>query len=288
MSILKSLASMTQPAEDKRSAKFSIYDIVEAGKGPVNLKGLSLQYFPESINVDRGVDYAAKHPIGGSHPLYQWIHGSERVLSIDTVFTAEVDLWKPDTSNPFSTVEEIGNKISSFIKNPISSAIASIRPQNYGDNHVDVARGVSWLMSKTYPTYTGSNSVKPPPKLALYMPNSGIQTYINGLPIDDTFYCIMTRCNARYTSFFRSGAPRIAEVSLSFAEIVQVGSQWGFVSRDTFIYNDGAENPKGLPKPKYGYKNLPSNYVPAPSIASADVNNSIPLAEQGNLGKFLP
>lgn len=269
---------MTQPAEDKRSAKFSIYDIVEAGKGPVNLKGLSLQYFPESINVDRGVDYAAKHPIGGSHPLYQWIHGSERVLSIDTVFTAEVDLWKEDPSilNPINTIEAIGNKISSFVKNPISSAIASIRPQDYGDNHVDVANGVSWLMSKTYPTYTGSNSVKPPPKLALYMPNSGIQTYINGLPIDDTFYCIMTRCNARYTSFFRSGAPRIAEVSLSFAEIVQVGSKWGFVSRDTFIYNDAIENPKGLPAPKYGYKKAAPDHGPTPKLTGAGSNNLIP------------
>jgi len=280
MSIIKSLASMVQPAEDKRSAGLSIYDVLDAGSA-IKLQGLSLQYFPESISMDRAVDYATKHPIGGSHPLYQWIHGSERTLSFDAIFTAEVDAWKNQDTSIVSTVEDIGNKIGSFLKNPLTSALSLGRSDDHGPTHVDVASAVSWLMSKTYPLYEKKMSVKPPPKLAIYMPNSGIQTYINGLPIDDTFYCLMTRCSPKYVSFFRSGAPRVVEIGLSFVEIVQVGNKWGFVSRDTFIYNNkvaedyNKTNGKSIKPPKFGYNKQPSTDAPEPKISSSGNNASI-------------
>lgn len=282
MSILKSLSSMVQPTEDTKSAEFSIFDVIEAGDASQNLNGFSLQYYPESISMDRGVEYAAKHPIGGSHPLYQWIHGAERVLSFDTVFTAEVDLWKNSEATPVSTVEDIGNKIGSFLKNPLTSALSVGRSNDNGKTTVDVASAVAWLMSKTYPLYDKNKSVKPPPKLALYIPNSGIQTYINGIPIDDTFYCLMTRCSPKYVSFFRSGAPRIVEVGLSFVETVQVGNKWGFVSRDTFVYTSGKNerNTSGIKVPKIGYKKV-ANYAVIPKVSSGGDN----LVDQKNVSK---
>lgn len=272
---------MTKPNEDTKIAQFSIYDYIEAGADPALsfYAGLALQYYPESISVGRGVDYATKKPIGGSHPLYQWVHGSERTLSVDSIFTAEVDLWKGGAPDAISDVEKLATSVSNFLKNPITAAINATRGSqtvDYGQNHVDVASAVAWLQSKTYPLYDKSKiSVKPPPKLALYLPNSGIQTFIEGLPLDDTFFCVMTRCDVRYTAFFRSGAPRIAEVSLTFDEIVQVGQKWGFVSRDSFVYNKDVAKRTGKTEPKYGYSVAPNENPNVPSISQPSSTNSL-------------
>src|SRR6185312_15890547 len=218
MSLVKSLAQMTQASEDQNIAMCTIANFVEPGSAPANAfdKGLATQYFPESIKLSRSTDYATKKPIGGSHPIYQWIHGGERSLSFDVVFTAEVDEWKnQQDTGLLASVESVGQAVGNYIKNPLTAAVSALRgKQDYGPNHVDVAAGVAWLMSKTYPSYSRTGRASPPPKLELYLPNSGITTYVKGVALADTFFCIMTRCSVNYSSFFRSGAPRIAEVSM--------------------------------------------------------------------------
>ena len=245
MSLIKSLSQMTKPSEDQNIAEFAIYDVVPAGTLGAGLaNGLKLQYYPESISIDRATEYAKKHPIGGSHVLYQWIHGSERTLSIDAVFTAETDDWQINTPSPLSSVEQIANAVGNFAKNPISAGINILRGggQPPNKNHVDVPSACLWLQSKTYPLYgSKSKSVQPPPKLALHMPNSAIKTFIGHQVLQDIFYCVMTRCSIKLTSFFKSGAPRIAEISLSFEEIIQIGNNWSYVSRDSFVYNQGSQ-----------------------------------------------
>lgn len=246
MSAASSLAQMMKPAEDQNIAMCTIADFFTGGKQPDAFQAPhALQYFPESIKLNRSVDYATKKPLGGSHPIYQWVVGGERSLSFEAVFTAEVDEWKSPAqqaagSSSTNSAEQIAQDVGDYLKNPLTAGAAALfGNKNYGMNHINVAAGVSWLMSKTYPSYAAHNGiVKPPPVLEIYLPNAGIATYIKGMELADVFYCIMTRCSVNYTSFFRSGAPRIAEVSMDFDETIQVGSQWGFVSKESFAYND--------------------------------------------------
>jgi len=275
MSLVKSLAQMTQAAEDTNVAMCSIANFIEPGADPNDPfdKAQAMQYFPESIKISRSTDYASKKPIGGSHPVYQWIHGGERTLSFDAVFTAEVDLWKQEDTGLIASAEAVGQAVGNFLKNPLSAGAAALRGKpDYGPNHVDVAAGVSWLMSKTYPSYSKTGRASPPPKLEIYLPNSGVATYIKGVQLADTFFCIMTRCSVNYTAFFRSGAPRIAEVSMDFDEIIQVGSQWGFVPRQSFAYNAATlkkANDLGIKAQtmKTGYTKNDPNFPPKPRQA---------------------
>lgn len=288
MSLISSLASMVKPSEDKNVAQFAMYDIMPAGinlsKSLIN--GLTLQYFPETISIDRNAEYAVKKPIGGSHPIYQWIHGSERTLAIDAIFTADQDIWGQGQQDAVSSVESLAQSVGNFIKNPVTAALSATRggsppPQK---THVDVPSAIMWLQSKTYPTYKQkSKVVTPPPKLALHMPNVGIQTFANGTILDDVFYCIMTRCSVKLTSFFKSGAPRVAEVSMSFDEIIQIGNQWGFVSRDTFVYNASSQqtallNGHDVKVPRGGgYNNTVQYQGQPPGIVNAGMpKGSIP------------
>lgn len=280
MSLVKSLASMAKPNADQNIAQFAIYDVVPAGSDPKkNLQsGMVLQYFPESISLERNAEYATKKPIGGSHPLYQWIHGSERTLSFDAIFTAEQDVWTQGQADAVSSIESFAQSVGNFIKNPVTAALSVARggssPPN--KNHVDVPSAMAWLQSKTYPLYDKHKPVDPPPKLALQMPNSGIQTYASNAILNDIFYCIMTRCSIRLTSFFKSGAPRIAEVSMSFDEIIQIGNNWGYVSRDTFVYNAQSQalankNGKSISVPRGGGYNQARSYDGGiPGLASSD------------------
>lgn len=281
MSLIKSLASVSKPSEDQNIAQLAIYDVVDAGSDPSkNLQnGMALQYFPESISFDRNAEYASKKPIGGSHPLYQWIHGSERTLSFDVVFTAEQDVWAQGNPDPISSIEDMAQSVSNFLKNPVSSAINMARggttPPN--KNHVDIPSALQWIQSKTYPLYQAGRSVKPPPKLAIHIPNAGIQTYANGTILNDVFYGIMTRCSVKLVSFFKSGAPRIAEASLSFEEIVQIGKNWGFVSRDSFVYNQATQKPNIPVGAGKGY-NLTATYQGKPTGLASGQNNMLPAA----------
>ena len=249
MSLIKSIASIAKPSDDSKVAEFAIYDYINAGADPSTSsnQALSLQYFPESISLERKAEYVSKKPLGGSHPLYQWLHGSERSLSVEAIFTAEVDEWKSGPTDVVSSLESVATSVGSLLKNPVTAVLSAARGgvTNYGPNHTDVPSAIQWLQSKTYPIYNGGagklQKANPPPKLALHIPNCGIQTYANGTILPDIFYCIMTNCSVKLTSFFKSGAPRVAEVSLSFEEIIQIGTNWGYVGRDTFIYNNTSQ-----------------------------------------------
>lgn len=62
---------------------------------------LSFQYFPETLSDTKAVNYSRKNIPGGSHPLYQWISGGERIISFTAHFSCDTDLVTGEDDNLF-------------------------------------------------------------------------------------------------------------------------------------------------------------------------------------------
>jgi len=171
------------------------------------------QYFPESLQDTRGVDYQAKQIPGLSHPLYQWTTGGAREISFTAIFTRDRALTSQEKAAALSasTVARVGGSTARY-------GISDMR-------NVDIPSAISWLRSYTYPEFAinGQNQYsrpRPPRRLVLTLPGLRIN---QGTPElnDDDVRCIMTQCEVTYEGFFADGTPRIARVGLAFAEIIQ-------------------------------------------------------------------
>lgn len=243
MALIKSLASIIGPRENEQLAAAILGELNPNDDTAVPTHQIPFQYFPETIQDSRSVEYVTKVPVGSSHPIYQWVGGSPRTISFQAVLTADLQPPSkvPSTASQdsftklASNIESIGAAVSSVIKSP-AGAFGGLIQNKAGTDidkkyNMDIAAYIAWLRSKTYPIYSANYIA--PPKLVLYLPNSGIVgAKVAGLSIRDSIFCIMTNCNVTYEAFFRNGAPRIAVVDLEFAEIIQVGKNWGYVTKD--------------------------------------------------------
>lgn len=172
-----------------------------------------LQYFPDSISDAKGVTWNPRDVPGGSLPIYQWMSSGERTISFMSIFTTDID---------FS--EEGRGPLSVAVKEALKASGNDAR-------NVDIRAAILWLRRFMLPRYgdqvqTGATLVKAPRKLQLHLPGTGIglvggyQSVGSGR---DWLTCIMTNCEVTWVAFFPSGFPRIAEVSLAFAQVAQVG-----------------------------------------------------------------
>ena len=156
--------------------------------------GIALQHFPEAITDSWAPVYAAKDIPGGTLPLYQYIGNGERVLSFSTVFSTDLDLSDDDIAKG---------------------------AEPYQNRNVDVKAAIAMLRSFMIPSYEGGMTY-PPPRLLLYIPNSGIGaaagSHVAG---DDGIICIMKQCDPVVTDYFANNTPRIAQVALAFAQSAQ-------------------------------------------------------------------
>lgn len=235
MGIVSSLSSALGTRDDRRISSCSLIDLKDNGS-PDDSTRLSFQYFPETIQDSYSTEWAQKNIIGGSHPIYQWMHGNGRQISFEAVFSADTPPkgfdQAGDGGNFLETlstgISDIGSSIGQITKNPIGSAISALKGASQAQ--MDVAGGIAWLKSKLYPTYQ-KRVARPPAKMLLILPNSGIVSKVNGIK-DDSVPVIMLSCNVTYESFFRSGSPRIVTVALEFAETIQIGTKnWSYVNR---------------------------------------------------------
>ena len=226
MGLLDVLSSGSMPGSV--TAGFSRYYPQFGRKG--NGGGVvAFQYFPERISDSRAPNYAQKEIPGGSHPLYQFVSGGERVLSFDAVFAN-------DRSGDGGMGGLIGGVLG-FLGGAKASNDGGINNNNRKDV-VDIAAAIDTLRSFTYPTYEASVS-KPPPLIEFYLPGSGI-TAADGNK--DSIIGILGRCDVAYEAFHRNGVPRIAVVSLEIREVVQTEKNWKFTDGDLiaaggFAYN---------------------------------------------------
>jgi hypothetical protein len=170
--------------------------------------GREFQYWPETIDDTKGVEYNQKQIPGGSHPLLQWIAGGARELSFTAVFSRD---HQADPS-----------------QGGVNAAPSDVQ---YREDHltrnVDLNAAVAWFRQHLYPGYSDNEiRVNPPSKLLLYLPNT-----ILGPGKLPSMECVMTKCDVGYRMWFPDGTPRLVELGLSFMETVQVGGRVKFVGR---------------------------------------------------------
>lgn len=177
----------------------------------------TLQYFPESLSDSKSVSWQAKEIPGGSLPMYQWTGSGERTISFTAQFSSDVDYLaarSPDALDLRTRLRNAGQR-------------------NY---NVDIRSAVVWLRSHMLPTYDKSGRSVAPPKILLYIPKSGIGLAGGSTPVTqqnvDAIVCVMTQCEVTWEKFFTSGAPRLAQVSLAFAQVPQYKGQVQFPTAD--------------------------------------------------------
>lgn len=183
------------------------------GAGEASNTYLTLQYWPESLTDSRGAEWNPRNIPGGSHPIYQWTHGGERRLSFTTVFTTD------------TAPEDAALGRDDPYADAASSPLSGIKK---GTRDMDPRAAIQWLRYFTYPLYGRGQDLRvfEPPKVILCMPNTG-------LSYDGTDYivAVMTTCDVTYEAWFPNGFPRIVEVQLEFAEVVQYGGRVRFHER---------------------------------------------------------
>ena len=175
---------------------------------------IAFQYWPESIQDSRSSEWSPRSIPGGSHPIYQWTHGGERRLSFTAVFTTDT---APDES-------VLGGVQSRAVEYPlVADPYAGMADQllggiQRGTRDVDIRGVVAWLRWFTYPTYDLGSEPRAyePAKALLVLPRSGI-----GHDGRDSILTVMTQCDVTYEAFFPTGFPRVVEVQLEFAEVIQ-------------------------------------------------------------------
>jgi hypothetical protein len=204
------LTSLTPKLHEKKSSAIII--ALESGTDEPLWPGLRFQYYPESINDTKAVNYAQKAVPGGSLPLYQWINGGERQITFTAMFSSDIDLSLESKAAWGGTLAEETKKLG------------------VEDRNVDIRAALTWLRSLMMPTYDSFGRTFPPPKMLLSLPNTGIGLLGGGLPgqsPDGSHHvlCIMTQCDIELKKLFPSGMPRLASVQLGFSQVAQRNGQ---------------------------------------------------------------
>jgi hypothetical protein len=190
------------------------------------LGAVAFQYWPESIQDSRSSEWNPKNIPGGSHPIYQWTHGGERRISFTAVFTTdtapEESILQGQESGGSSGSSTTGSPYEQMENRGLLSGV------EFGKRDVDLRAVVSWLRWYTYPTYGTGNDIRAyePAKCLLVLPRTMLGH--NGT---DYLVSVMTQCDVTYEAWFTTGFPRIIEVALEFAEVIQEGTRVAFHDR---------------------------------------------------------
>jgi hypothetical protein len=192
---------------------------------------LALQYWPESVSDTKATNWANKAIPGGNLPLYSWINGAERVISFSTIFATDVDVTKW-TADPTASQAD-------------DTFLGELKQKGLDTRNIDIRGALLWLRSFLMPTYNADGTYLPPPKCEMVIPGSRLGYGAGGTSSNpDGIISIMTQCDIDYRAFFPNGVPRIASVSLSFAQL----PQWlgivkfpGYSSVFSGLVKDGAD-----------------------------------------------
>lgn len=189
--------------------------------------GREFQYWPETVSDSKVVDYAQKTVPGASHPLVQWVAGGARELSFMAVFSRD---HAPSQSLAFGS-NSPGVIPAGDVGQLASGQFVTQVREDQATRNVDVNAAVAWFRQHLYPGYSDDEvRVRPPSKLLLYLPRTNV-----GVGKSDLVPCVMTKADVEWKSWFPDGTPRLAEVALSFLEVVQLGGAVRFVGREDFL-----------------------------------------------------
>jgi len=193
-----------------REAPQSVYlfEGPSATRNPAQQEGLYFQYWPSTLSDDYQVNYAEHQIPGGSHPLYQWVGGQGRTISFDAIFTAEIN----DNANDNPATGFFTQKASKIANSLVPSAVYT----------VDIAAALDRIRSWMMPNYGQGGALgatSPPPILNLVFP--GTRLGGGGASASDSIEVILRSAPITYESWYPTGRPRLATVSLTFSEVVQ-------------------------------------------------------------------
>lgn len=193
--------------------------------------GFQFQYFPETLSDTKAINYSPREALGGNLPIYQWINGGERLITFTAMFTTDLDPG-------YHTRTELTERSQQ------RQALEQLKEKGYGTRNVDVRGAITYLRSCLMPTYE-TDKVIAPPVLILEIPGSGIGIAGGHAPENDTafdsIWCLMTQCDVEYRQFFpQSGLPRIAAVTLAFAQVGQFAGGISFPGLDETVQEDGS------------------------------------------------
>lgn len=193
----------------------------------------AFQWWPESFADNLAGGWSKKPVPGASHAMVNWSSNQGRTFSFSVMLTRQ--LIEPEDLQQNTVGFEVGALLGTT-QDPYDS-----RNRQY---NVDVAAGIAYLRSYMYPRYgsaglSSPTDVKPPATVILNIPN--MQLNEDG---SDTVWCKMFGCDVSYMKSFPNGRPRIAQVTLTFEQIIQGPEGVRFKSfRD--IYNRGSVNGRG-------------------------------------------
>jgi len=204
VSLLGLQSSLVSKIDERKSSAY----IMELGEdGTPTGQNLRFQYFPETIQDTKAVNWNPRDIPGGSLPIYQWVSSGARALSFTAWFTTDMDLATGG-----------------------SELFDRLKQASQGHRNVDIRAAVTWLRAFMLPRYTVESPIgvpvaQAPRQMMLIFPNGGLGA-AGGLGASrndqvDEIHCIMTQCDIAYEAFFPSGLPRIASVSLAFEQSAQ-------------------------------------------------------------------
>jgi len=221
-------------APDESAPPWVVHGTRGAGEHtlPDGLGAVAFQYWPESLQDSRSSEWNPRNIPGGSHPIYQWTHGGERRISFTSVFTTDTApdediLDRLDANADFSTGVQSSSPYEQMANRGLMSGL------EMGKRDVDLRAVVAWLRWYTYPHYGFGDDIRAyePAKCLLVLPNTKL-----GHRGSDYIVCVMTQCDVTYEAWFPSGFPRIIEVALEFAEVIQEGTKVRFHDRADMIF----------------------------------------------------
>lgn len=194
---------------------------------------IAFQYWPETIQDSRASEWSPRNIPGGSHPIYQWTHGGERRISFTAMFstdTAPDDIYLAQSAEA-AAAGAAAALVPGLLTPDDPYAIQNLNPLSgleMGTRDVDLRAVVGWLRWYTYPYYSEGDDWRAyePAKALLVMPNMGL-SYLGS----DHITTVMTQCDVTYEACFENGFPRLIEVALEFAEVIQSGELVQFHNR---------------------------------------------------------
>jgi hypothetical protein len=238
--ILSSLTSLPH-APQLAQAYLQPLDMAPGETPPWNPGGseggnaIAFQYWPETVQDSRGSEWNPKPIPGGSHPIYQWTHGGERRISFTAMFSTDTAI----DHSIFEAIASIG-ALPGVVQDPYEmQALNPLSGIEKGTRDLDIRAAIAWLRWYTYPYYDEESGWKAiePAKCLLVMPNMGL-----GYLGTDHITTVMTQCDVTYEACFEDGFPRLVEIALEFAEVVQEGARVAFHDRRLMSSSGYARN----------------------------------------------
>jgi hypothetical protein len=180
-------------------------DMLKPTLGAPALPERAIQWWPDTISDTIEVGWNFTDIPGASHALGQWGSNGGRTISFTVVLSR--DMKPMDNRTAMETILD---------------PFGMTKPEDDPERNANVAGGIRYLRAFTQPYYranagTGGIEAYPPPICLVHAPNFGWSEQNT-----DVLVTVMTGCDVTYQLCFPDGTPRLAEVSLTLRQIVQL------------------------------------------------------------------